>query len=176
MSFLIIYVTLILEIIKFKSVIKEESRIGIHLLTMLSIRELNIGTLNVRGCKTKEERKTVCKDAYQYHLQALAITETHMLGEKDIETIKIKDTEFILYSNGIIESENSFTGVGVIVDKDLNPDFERINDRICKAELNIDIDHKLVLIIAYAPTLIVSETDPQKRIDFYEKLYQIIEK
>ena len=136
---------------------------------MLPVKELNLGILNTRGCKTKNERIVICEDAYSYKLQVLAVTETHILGEEDVETIKINEKVYTFYSGGIEDSiHNNFTGVGVVIDNDLKPKFERVNDPICTAELNLDGSHKLVLIVTYAPTVIVSEQDPQKRVEFYK--------
>ena len=52
---------------------------------------------------------------------------------------------------------------------DLSPTFKRISDRICAASINL-VNHKLIVISAYAPTLEVSEANPELRELFYNQL------
>ena len=47
--------------------------------------------------------------------------------------------------------------------------FKRISDRICAASINL-VNHKLIVISAYAPTLEVSEANPELRELFYNQL------
>ena len=47
-------------------------------------------------------------------------------------------------------------------ERDLSPTFKRISDRICAASINL-VNHKLIVISAYAPTLEVSEANPELR-------------
>ena len=55
------------------------------------------------------------------------------------------------------------------VQRDLSPTFKRISDRICAASINL-VNHKLIIISAYAPTLEVSEANPELRELFYNQL------
>ena len=43
---------------------------------------------------------------------------------------------------------------------DVQSTFKRISDRICAASINL-VNHKLIVISAYAPTLEVSEANPE---------------
>ena len=54
-------------------------------------------------------------------------------------------------------------------ERDLSPTFKRISDRICAASINL-VNHKLIVISAYAPTLEVSEANPELRELFYNQL------
>ena len=54
-------------------------------------KKVNIGTLNARGIKTDELRKTIAEDAVKYDLDLLAISETHLNQEDLLEDIKVKD-------------------------------------------------------------------------------------
>ena len=54
-------------------------------------------------------------------------------------------------------------------ERDLSPTFKRINDRICAASINL-VNHKLIVISAYAPTLEVREANPELRELFYNQL------
>ena len=47
--------------------------------------------------------------------------------------------------------------------------FKRISDRICAASINL-VNHKLIVISAYAPTLEVREANPELRELFYNQL------
>ena len=46
------------------------------------------------------------------------------------------------------------------MDQDLSPTFKRVSDRICAATTN-PVNHKLIVISAYAPTLEVSVANPE---------------
>ena len=54
-------------------------------------------------------------------------------------------------------------------ERDLSPTFKRISDRICAASINL-VNHKLIVISAYAPTLEVREANPELRELFYNQL------
>ena len=51
-------------------------------------------------------------------------------------------------------------------ERDLSPTFKRISDRICAASINL-VNHKLIVMSAYAPTLEVREANPELRELFY---------
>ena len=54
-------------------------------------------------------------------------------------------------------------------ERNLSPTFKRISDRICAASINL-VNHKLIVISAYAPTLEVREANPELRELFYNQL------
>ena len=141
---------------------------------------INFGTLNTRGNQTKEEKYNIGEDAMNYKLHILGITETHNIKEQQ-ETIKIKRSDGKIqqywYYNGGIEGENKYTGVGLIIDKSLKVLYiKRISDRICIAEIELSKEHKIIVINAYAPTLVVSEKNEEIRDQFYELLDQTYRK
>ena len=137
---------------------------------------LNIGTLNVKGCREEVKQQTICEDAAKYDLNILGITETHVEKET-LDDITIKENNKIkhykLYHGGI-KGTNYYTGVGVIIEEALNPRFKRISDRILTANIKIDENHQMNIIVAYAPTLEKSEKYPELREDFYEILDKTI--
>ena len=59
--------------------------------------------------------------------------------------------------------------IPVLGERDLSPTFKRISDRICAASINL-VNHKLIVISAYAPTLEVREANPELRELFYNQL------
>ena len=68
--------------------------------------------------------------------------------------IKIKNgTRKYKHFEGRRKREIVFSGVGCIIDASLKPIFQRITDQICLAEGYTSNAYKIVIIIAYAPTL-----------------------
>ena len=128
------------------------------------IQKLNIGCLNVRGCQNLEERKTLIEDCQKYELQIFAVSETQLAGtslEQHVTSDKDNTTtKYAFFHTG--SDDNTHHGVGLIIDQDLSPTFKRISDRICAASINL-VNHKLIVISAYAPTLEVSEANPEVR-------------
>ena len=41
-------------------------------------KQLNVGTLNVRGCKARYQKQIVANDALNYDLDILGLSETHI--------------------------------------------------------------------------------------------------
>ena len=134
-------------------------------------QKLNIGCLNVRGCQNLEEWKTlIIEDCQKYELQIFAVSETHLAGtslEQHVTSDKDTTTKYAFFHTG--SDDNTHHGVGIIIDQDLSPTFKRISDRICAASINL-VNHKLIVISAYAPTLEVSEANPEVRELFYSQL------
>ena len=132
--------------------------------------KLNIGTLNVRGVKQQIQQQTLGRDALSYDIQVLGLSETHLAGE-GLEEISVsvnnQQRKYILFYTGSVNK--SFHGVGLLVQKDLNPSFKRISDRICYVNIKLST-RWLHVISAYAPTLAVSEKHPEQRDAFYEQL------
>ena len=133
-------------------------------------RNLNIGSLNVRGCKSVEERETVIKDCILNDIDIIGITETHV-AETGLENFKLENKEYILYHCG--EANDNYHGVGFAVKKELQPTFKQLSGNLCKCEINLK-NRKLVAIVAYAPTLSKSEKNPEIRESFYEQLDKAI--
>ena len=137
---------------------------------------LNIGTFNVQGCNDEQKRASIGKDAEKYNVHILGITETR-IEKEEIEDINGK---YNIYHNGI-EGTNKCTGVGIVIRKELKAEFIRISDRICAAEIELgeSNDHqkkKLIFIVAYAPTLIRSESNEEIREEFYDTLNETTRK
>ena len=108
-----------------------------------------VGSLNVRGIKTEEERRELFTDAVKYKLDVITIAETHIGDKQLFNELKGKDShghvqEYILFSTN---KENSSThGTGILIKKCLKPDIQRITDRICTADINLK-DHKVICAI-----------------------------
>lgn len=142
----------------------------------------NIGTLNVKGCRDLEKRRTICQDAANYNIQILGITETHyQVNEEntleEFTNIKGKDNKtrsYQIYHSGT--KENTYAGVGLMIEKveNIKPRYKRISERIIKAGIQIDETHYLNIVVAYAPTLEKSEKDPKVREEFYDALEETI--
>ena len=133
--------------------------------TKTSLRQkINIGCLNVRGCQNLEERKTLIEDCQKYEFLIWADSDTHLAGtslEQHLTSDKQNTTtKYAFFQTG--SDDNTHHGVGLIIDQDLPPTFKRISDRICAASINL-VNHKLIVISAYAPTLEVSEANPDVR-------------
>ena len=86
----------------------------------------------------------------------------------------LKRREYLFYYTG--NTNNSHHGVGILVDKALNPIFSTISERICTVSVKTEEGRTLHCISAYAPTLKRSEDDPKIREDFYEQLEKAISK
>ena len=64
--------------------------------------------------------------------QIIGTTETHIKDKEKISDINITGKCFKFFEGGI-KGANNFAGVGCIIDSNLKPTFNRINDRICLA-------------------------------------------
>ena len=86
------------------------------------VKLLNVGTLNVQGCKDKATQKFIFEDTIRYDLQVLGLTETHV-KEETTKSIKIqhgcKTRSYKAYFSGIT-GNNAFSGTGIIVEESLN--------------------------------------------------------
>ena len=74
-------------------------------------------------------------------------------------------------------SENNSTtraGTAIMVRKGTNITFKAISDRICQMKTKISNNYTINLINAYAPTLHVSEDNPEIRDQFYDELESVI--
>ena len=135
-------------------------------------KELNIACLNVRGCKKEHQRETIIKDCINNKIQILGLSETHA-GNTSLEHYNVQHKNFTLFLCGKEGKEQH--GIGFAVEQDLHPVFQQISERICKCEIQL-VNRKLVVVVAYAPTLYQSEKCPEIRDEFYKQLDSTIEK
>ena len=138
---------------------------------VITVKEIKIGTLNVRGIKTDKQRKTLAEDAMRYDIDLLSISETHLKQKDLLEDIKVKDENgnhktYILFATNKTE---------ILIRKDLQPSLKKINDRVCIVVIQLK-EHKLHLIAIYAHTLQRSEGNNELRDTFYETLENTLEK
>ena len=145
----------------------------------VKVHSLNVGTLNVQGCREESKQRNIIDDAFKYNLQILGLTETHIKDE-GTTTINVKRDNKIsctyqVFFSGI-EDTHTFSGTGIAIEDSFHPCFKRISDRIATANCKLDEKHHVNIIVAYAPTLIKSEKDPQIRKNFYCQLEQVTSK
>ena len=142
---------------------------------------MRIATWNLRGINDPRKQQDLANDLEKYEIDLLAVQETHFrkTGELNLPQAE-KKSEYTLHFTG--PKDSSRHGVGIVVKKDLPAKFTRINDRICKLEVELDqIENKaqfkkrkLTLISAYAPTLSKSTKNPQLAEDFYTALQNTV--
>ena len=97
-------------------------------------KQMRIGTLNLQGGNSESKKMNIIEDMYAYKMDALLITETRISGNimKEMATLDGKQ-KYKFYTSGL--NKNTRYGVGIILPKDTNADFQRITDRICKATI-----------------------------------------
>ena len=140
------------------------------------MKSFRIGTLNVRGSREEYKIETVAKDAASYNIKVLGITETHLIESGTSSILgksNIRKTKYNFFRGGI-EKENIYSGVGVLIDSELDSKCERINDRICLCEIKLKENKTIYVIVAYAPTLKKSEVNPEIKENFYEALEKTV--
>ena len=77
---------------------------------------LDIGTLNVRGIQTVEQRKDLARDMIKYNLDICCLSETHIPESQFNEFIVVEgSSKFSFYSANA--DKNSHHGVGFIVNR-----------------------------------------------------------
>ena len=142
---------------------------------------LNVGTLNVQGCRDVYKQQAIYSDTLKHNINILALTR-HIV-EEYCEIVTVDDEEkhkkYCVYHGGITV-ENTFCGVGFVIEEELQTKFSRISDRIIQASLQLKDRsktstnkvkyHQVNIIAAYAPTLIKSQEDPTVRDNFYNEL------
>ena len=143
-------------------------------MTKKNKSRVRIGSLNCQSLN-KYKKQDIVEDMDRHNLLAIATQETKIKGQS-CEYIKARNGKkrFIHYYSGT-ETNKNYYGVGILVREGTMIDFTPINERICKAEIKMESDQKLVLISALAPTLDVSEKKPETRQEFYDTLDQIIQ-
>ncbi len=138
------------------------------------ISKLCIGSLNVRGIKEESEQTKLADDMQKYRLEILGIQEHHMKGTGVIN-IKTSDrkNEYEMYYTG--PTVNKYHGVGIVIKKDFQAEFDKISDRICVATISLEKERRnLSFISTYAPTLDVSEKHEEIREQYYQDLEKAV--
>ena len=137
---------------------------------------LRVGTFNCRGIKQELKKKNILHDLECYKLDILTLQETHLKGTGVISITTNSGKQYDFYYGGIDENTKGRIngGVGIIIDKDLKAEFKPVTDRICMATIQIG-KRKHTVISAYAPTLPVSENDPEVREKFYSDLDSVVQ-
>ena len=152
---------------------------------------LRIGTFNTRGLKTDIKINGLATDMEFFKIDALAIQETHLTGSGIKSATTANGKKFNLFYGGIKEDEGRswIGGVGIMVREGIKAEFKEVSDRICmittKSTSGRRINNntgstgrnnfrKNVLICAYAPTLPISERNPDIREHFYNELESVI--
>ena len=150
-----------------------------------TIKCMKVGTSNPQGVPSEFDRKCLSTDAFKYDLQVLGVSETHSRmneqGEGQLEEYQakifdgkgFKRRDYLFFCTG--PTDSSHHGVGLMIQKDLNPNFDVVSERICHASINLP-KNKLHVISAYAPTLNNSEKDEKVRDDFYRQLEKAVSK
>eukprot|EP00794_Sanderia_malayensis_P010172 gene10172-11213_t len=139
-------------------------------------RWMTTGSLNVRGIKKETEREDLANDMWKYKIAILGVQEHHLKGN-GLTQIRTSDRKGVydLYYTG--PENNKHHGVGIAIRTDLKAYFQRITDRICLAKIPLnDVNKKIIFISTYAPTLEVSEKDPNIREKYYKELDDVIRK
>ena len=60
----------------------------------VKVHSLNVGTLNVQGCREESKQRNIIDDALKYNQQILGLTETHVKDE-GTTTINVKRDNMI---------------------------------------------------------------------------------
>lgn len=116
----------------------------------MSMKTLNVGTLNVQGCQLLKKQKTICQDMFKYDLQILGITETHVKKKKTEKiAINMRTYTYISWMHNrrkcILRNRNSNRRLSETT-------FSRIADRILHASIKVNNNKWENIIVAYAPT------------------------
>ena len=126
-------------------------------------KALNVGTLNVQGCRDEFKQSIILEDALNYDLQVIGLTETHVIDEGTKTFIVKKNNTnrtYELFVSGIKE-HNTYTGTGIAIQSDFRPCFKRITDRISTASFQLNNKYEAHVIVTNAPTHARSQKEPQ---------------
>ena len=135
-------------------------------------KTLRFGTLNLQGGNKK--KSTLADDMVKFNMTVICTTETRMNG-KNVQLIKTTDKKntFHHYISG--KEKNTRYGVGIVVNMLIKADFQPINDRLCKLQIDTEDDNpNITVICAHAPTEETSKKSPEVREVFYDQLEQQI--
>ena len=86
--------------------------------------------LNVLGCKEVHQRKKLAKDALAFDIDILRLSQ----GLQNIQTSKVyKQTNTLSFQNYLLfhtgSNKNKFHSVSLLINKDLNLNFEKVSAR-----------------------------------------------
>ena len=129
---------------------------------------MRFGTFNIRGYRNKKSE--LINDLNKYKIDIIGIQETKHGGHEHLEEL---DKNYIAYLTG--KNGDFFSGVGIIVKKELKPKFETINERICTCEIKAD-KYNIAFICTYAHTSVNTKKDTKLNQEFYSTLEQTIKK
>ena len=101
-------------------------------------------------------------DCEKYKMAAILTTETRISGNI-VEEIITSDRKhkYNHYTAGL--ERNTRYGVGIIISKKHNSEFNVISDRICQLTIKIRNKPNIVYVCAYAPTLTMIEKNPKNQ-------------
>ena len=142
---------------------------------------MRVATWNLRGIKSEEKLQDLADDFHQYGVDALGVQETHLRGTGSIDlpipTNGKPDNQYTIYYTG--PEDSSHHGVGIIIKKECNAIFKRVNNRICYITVNNlsacnNSDRKVHILSAYAPTLTNSVKTPKEAEIFYNTLERTV--
>ena len=136
-----------------------------ELYTITTSKAFNIATQGLG--KDDLKKVSIATDAEKYIIQVMALTETHN-KESTTKQAKGNKKKYTVYHSET-EGTNKYTGVGILIEEEIPATFTKVNDRICHAEIQMD-KYKVILLVAYASTLIIPEPNPAIREDFYKNL------
>ena len=133
----------------------------------------NFATLNVRGCKSTEELRKLAMDALNYNTKIITISETHIPLEEEIYEISVENKSgkkgtYVIYT--VNSKGNHHHGVGILVEKNLNPTFTKVTERICTATIIYNNNLFITVVATYAPTTSNCDKEPKIRDAYYAQL------
>ena len=136
---------------------------------------MRIATFNVRGLIQNHKKIPLADDLQKYKITLACIQETHLNhdGAINIKTSDSSKTYTLYY----VSSPDSHHGCGIMIDSNTECEFTKINDQACSLATYVSTTKSkkpLILICAYAPTLDVSEKNPEYREKFYNDLQSYI--
>lgn len=106
----------------------------------------------------------------------MGISETHIEDDGFDKITTNRNNKKFIYTFYHVGS-SSHHGIGLLIDKQLNPIFKNISDHTCMATCRISNKENhanLTVISAYAPMLIANEKDPEIRNRFYDEIDKTI--
>lgn len=105
-----------------------------------------------------------------YNLTVMAEQETHQTGS-DIEIIRTTGNTLRYMVHNSRRAGEAAVEVAIIMRSDMRTNFIAVSSRLCMLTVDLkssDLDRKLVVVGAHAPTLPVSEQNLERRDKFYD--------
>ena len=136
---------------------------------------IKIATLNCRGLNKDEKILHLLHETDNYRLNVTSLQETHLKVENFNSHTSPKENKFILFNSkaSTTHKNQCFCGLGFLFDEQLQVTIKAVSDRICYLSTYI-IDRLYFVINVHAPTLPTSEKTPSIRLDFYDKLDNLL--